>query len=414
MRSIPRVTFFLLILTAASFAFAGDRPNFVFFIADDCNYNEIGAFGGQNAKTPHLDRLAAQGMRFTQAYAATAMCAPFRAELYTGLYPMRNGVAWNHSSARPGTKSVVHHLEALGYRVGLTGKKHASPASVFPFANVRGFPDRAGVRNFIKKDADQPFCLFICSSNPHAAWTTGDASKFTLEDIRLAPTQHDSPELREAMTRYYAEVEDLDREAGLVMDMLDEMGVAENTMLVFSSEQGWALGFAKWSNYNLGVHTGLIVRWPGKIEPGVSTDALVQMTDVVPTLVEAAGGDPAPLKLDGSSFLNVLLGKTDTHRRYAYGQHNNVPEGNPYPIRSIRDGRFSYLVNLAPQTPYHEKHVMVENSRLVWWPAMVKAAAAGDARARTLMDKYQHRPGVELYDTLSDPYETINLAGNPA
>lgn len=399
---------------SACAASATGQPNFVFLIADDCNYNEIGAFGGQNARTPNLNRLASQGMAFTQAYAATAMCAAFRAELYTGLYPYRNGVAWNHSSARPGTKSIIHHLKDLGYRVGLTGKKHASPKSVFPFVDVKGFPDGPGVRNFITKNDNQPFCLFICSNSPHAPWTAGDASNYDPAKIKLAPTQHDSPELREAMTRYYAEIEDLDREAGLVMSMLDELNIADNTLLMFSSEQGWALGFSKWSNYNLGVHTGLIARWPGRIKAGVVSDALVQITDITPTLVDAGKGDAKKLGLDGRSFLPVLLGEKAEHRDFAYGQHNNVPEGRPYPIRSVRDGRFSYVRNLTPDALYHEKHVMAADSRLIWWPAMEKAAAAGDGRARQLMDKYQKRPAEELYDTLSDPYETTNLANNPA
>ncbi len=389
------------------------KPNFLFILADDCTYNVLGCFGGKDVKTPNIDRLGRQGVKFNRAYAAMSMCAPFRAELYTGLYPVTNGVAWNHSKAKPGTKSICHHLGGLGYRVGLSGKKHASPGSVFPFENVKGFPAGDGVGEFMSKDAKQPFCLFLCSNNPHAAWTTGDASQFDPAKITLAPVQHDNPRTREAMTRYLAEVGDLDREVGEILNLLKKTGKADNTLVMFSSEQGWALGFAKWSNWNLGVHTGLLARWPGRIKPGTTTDALVQIADITPTFIEAAGGDPAKFKLDGRSFLPVLEGRAKEHRKYVYCIHNNVPEGRPYPIRSISDGKFHYLMNLKPDESYHEKHVMVANSRLAWWPGLVESAAAGDESAKKVMARYQKRPAEELYRVDTDPYELKNLADNP-
>jgi len=389
------------------------RPNILFILADDCTYNVLGCFGGKDVKTPNIDALARQGMTFTRAYSAMSMCAPFRAELYTGLYPVRNGVAWNHSIAKPGTKSVCHHMKALGYRVGLSGKKHASPASVFPFESPKGFPAGQGIREFMTKDPKEPFCLFLCSNNPHAAWTTGDPSKIDPAKISLAPIQHDDPATRDATRRYLAEVGDLDREVGEMLALLKHTGQVDNTLVMFSSEQGWALGFAKWSNWNLGVHTGMLARWPGHIKPGANTDALVQIADVLPTFIDAAGGDPAAYKLDGRSFLGVLKGKATQHRKYVYGIHNNVPEGRPYPIRSIRDGEFHYIINLTPDQAYHEKHVMIAKSRLAWWPALEAAAAKGDKSAKSLMARYQHRPAEELYRVDADPYELKDLAASP-
>src|SRR4030042_4810332 len=115
------------------------QPNFLTVIADDVTYTEIGCDGGANVKTPHIDRLAEEGVKFNYAYLAMAMCAPCRQELYSGLYPMRSGAAWNHSQSKPGTKSVCHHLRALGYRVGLAGKQHINPRQAYPFDNVPGF-----------------------------------------------------------------------------------------------------------------------------------------------------------------------------------------------------------------------------------------------------------------------------------
>ncbi len=409
---------FPVVLILSSLAFS-QKPNIVFILADDVNHDAIGSYGGENVATPNIDRLASEGIQFNQAYSAMAMCAPFRAELYTGLYPVRNGVASNHSSARPGTKSVCHYLGDLGYRVGLTGKKHASPAETFPFESLSEGNGKSqkldweGMERFMGDDGGQPFCLFVCSQNAHAPWTEGDASQFDAEAIKLLPTQHDNPKTREVMRHYYAEVTALDAQVGRTLAILEKSGKADNTLVIFSSEQGWALGFSKWSNWNMGVHTAFVARWPGRIAAESKTDALIQMADVVPTFIEAAGGEPDKYDLDGMSFLSVLEGRKEEGRKLVYGLHNNIPEGEPYPIRSINDGQYHYIWNLKPETTYHEKHVMVENSRLVWWVEMEKAASAGDKQAKALLKKYTNRPEVELYRVGVDEYEMNNLADNP-
>lgn len=416
MTALPRIIFVIVAFVMIGYRAVADgheKPNFVFILADDLTYNMLGCYGGVDAETPRIDALASEGMRFTRAYSAMAMCAPFRAELYTGLYPVRNGVAWNHSSAKPGTKSVVHYLQEQGYRVGLSGKKHASPESTFPFEVLKGFPAGKGVREFMTRDAAQPYCLFLCSNNAHAAWTTGNPSRFDPDRITLNPLQYDTSALREVMTRYLAEVEDFDRETGEILDLLKSVGQKDDTLVMLSSEQGWALGFAKWTNWDLGVHTGLIARWPGKIEAGSVTNALVQMADVLPTFLEAAGGKPSPGQFDGISFYRHLLGRDQPLREYVYGIHNNVPEGNPYPIRSIRNDGYHYLMNLTPEAAYHEKHVMLMDSRLTWWPELKKAEAKGDPKAIAMLRKFHHRPAEELYKVDEDMYELNNLASNP-
>ena len=117
---------------------AGGRPDIVLVLADDQTWSDSGCYGNRQVRTPNIDRLAAEGMRFTRAFTATAMCAPTRQQLYTGLFPVRNGAYPNHSKVKPGTRSIVHFLRKLGYRVGLSGKKHFGPPDSFPFENVPG------------------------------------------------------------------------------------------------------------------------------------------------------------------------------------------------------------------------------------------------------------------------------------
>jgi N-sulfoglucosamine sulfohydrolase len=288
---------------------------------------------------------------------------------------------------------------------------------VFPFDTVKGFPAGEGVRRYIADDANEPFCLFVCSSNAHPPWRSGDVSKIDQDNMTLPPVIHDNPITRKTFAAYLAEIAALDQEVGDVLTLLEETGQSENTLVMFSSEQGWDFAFGKWTNWDIGVRSALIARWPGQVKPNTQTDALVQIADVVPTYLAAAGADPQAYGLDGISFLPVLQGKASTHRQYVYGLHNNVPEGNPYPIRSIRDHEFHYLVNLKHDQPYHEIHLMTEGPArrydLQWWQALKDAADQGDALAKVQYNRYHLRPPEELYLVDEDPWEMNNLADKP-
>ena len=165
------------------------KPNFVFILADDASHFDVGCYGGQG-HTPNLDALAKQGMRFTQCFQSSPTCSPTRHNIYTGQYPFKTGAYPNHTFATPGTESIVHYLKPLGYRVALSGKTHIKPESVFPFEYLGkgNSPDYKAVEAFIKdcKKNDTPFCLFLCSNEPHAPWDKGDPSRYQAEDVHIA------------------------------------------------------------------------------------------------------------------------------------------------------------------------------------------------------------------------------------
>lgn len=403
------------------------KPNFLIIMADDCTYNDLPKYGGVNAKTPHIDRLAENGLTFDKAYLTTAMCQPSRAELYTGLFPMRNGCAWNHSSSKPHVKSMPHHLGKLGYRVGLAGKIHVKPQEVYPFEIVDGFdkncvrsPTRihelGQIEKFMSEPGSSPFCLVVALVEPHVPWVMGDASQYPPEKIKLPPNIADTERTREAFSRYLAEITYMDAQVGDILASLDKTGKSGNTIVLFTSEQGAQFPGCKWTNWDTGIHTALIARWPGRIVPGTRTSAIVHYADVLPTIMDAAGTDDTQLHsgvMDGLSFLGVLKGQTDTHRRYAYGMHNNLPEGPPYPVRTVTDGRYRYIQNLKPQEMYIEKHLMGLNgdgflNNPYWGTWVFQSQSKPDVLA--LVKRYMQRPADQLYDTQSDPFELNNLA----
>jgi uncharacterized sulfatase len=402
-----------------------EKPNFLVILADDCTYNDLPLYGGGNAKTPNLDRFASQGLTFNRAYVSSSMCQPCRAELYSGLYPMGNGCAWNHSGCRPEITGMPQAMRKLGYRVGLAGKTHIRPAEVFPFEKVEGFDpncvrnptldhDLRPIKQFISGEKDQPFCLVIALTEPHVPWVMGDASQYPPRKLKLPPNIADTPRTREDFSKYLAEITYMDSQVGDILDTLKSVGKEDDTLVLFSSEQGSQFPGCKWTTWDTGLHSALIARFPGRIEAGKRTDALVQYADIFPTLLEIAGAEPKGL--DGWSFAGVLREKEKKHRAYVYGMHNNFPEGPPYPTRTISDGTHRLILNLTPGELFIEKHLMGLKGNAVlnnpYWATWVRDSWV-KPEIYKLVKRYQSRPPVSFYDTLKDPYEMNDLAGGP-
>lgn len=387
---------------------AAQPPNVLLILADDQTWHDVGCYGNKDVKTPNIDRLATQGMKFTHSFTATAMCSPTRQQLYTGLFPVRNGAYPNHSKVHRGTKSIVHYLKALGYRVGLSGKWHIGPPASFPFERIA----KNKVGEFINRDKDQPYCLILCSSSPHLPWNQGDASAYDPKKLTLPPFLVDTPETRVALTKYYAEITDFDREVGQAMKQVEKSGSSENTIFIYTSEQGAQFPRGKWTCYDTGLRTSFVVRWPEKVKAGAVSDAMIQYVDVVPTLIEAAGGKPIK-GLDGISFLPVLLGKKKEHRDYVYGVHTTrgiIRGSKSYPVRSIRTRDYKLILNLNSDVPF-QNILTAGADKGSYWTSW-KEKAKTDKQAAALVERYQNRPAIELYDVRKDTYELENLAGN--
>ena len=409
------------LLFAATLAFLAnaaaesERPNFVFINADDLTFRDLSVYGGQ-AHTPNFERLAAGGMQFSRCFQTAPMCSPTRHNIYTGLYPVKSGAYPNHTFAKEGTKSIVHYLKPLGYRVALSGKRHIAPEEVFPFeySGVKNNPDMAAVDRLMAESvaADSPFCLFACSNEPHEPWDKGDASRYPPEKVVLPDYLLDTPETREGFSKYLAEITYYDSQVGEILDLLEKHGLEENTLVLLTSEQGNSMPFAKWTLYDSGLQTAMIARWPGNIAAGSKTDAIIEYVDVVPTLVDAAGGKPAET-LDGRSFLPVLKGEAEHHKTEVYGimtTRGIIAGSETYGIRSVRDEQYKLIVNLTPEIKFTNVCSNSSPEFLSW----KREAEAGNEKAAEYVKRYHWRPAVELYDIQKDPTEWNNLAEDPA
>jgi len=388
------------------------KPNFVFIIADDCTFRDIGCYGGQ-AYTPNIDRLASEGMRFTKCFQSAPMCSPTRHNIYTGLYPVKSGAYPNHTFVKDGTKSIVHYLKPLGYRLALSGKKHINPMEIFPFeySGKGNNPDFEAIDKFVSecKESNTPFCLFACSNEPHSPWNKGDASRYDAAKLKLPPYLVDTEETRECMTRYLAEITYYDWQVGQTLALLDKHALTDKTLVIVVSEQGSSFPFGKWTCYDTGLQSAFIARWPDKIAPGTVSDALIEYVDVLPTYIEAAGGTPPPI-LDGKSLLPVLKGQTKEHKKYVFGEMTTrgINNGSDYfGIRSIRSRKFKYVWNFTPEIEF--QNACTNSSIFKSW----RKKAETDPDAAEKVRRYEHRPEEELYNVEKDPYEWKNLADDP-
>lgn len=406
------------------------HPNVVIFVGDDLAVTDIGPYGNRVVRTPHLDKLGRESMVFDRAFASSPTCGPSRSSLFTAMYPFRHGAHGNHSAVREGTLSMVQRLAALGYRVAIAGKLHLGPESVFPFeriagTNVRepGYEDVPGLYHDLNLEpvdswlgqqrADRPFVLIVADHSPHVIWP--EKPSYDPAEVDIPPIHIDTDEARRARARYYTDVTKMDDNVGRVLALLDQHRLADRSLFLFTADQGPQWAFGKWGLYDYGIRVPFIIRWPGQVAAGARTDALVSQIDVLPTLVEIAGGRIPAGETDGISFLPVLHDAHAGHRDTVFASHTGDGQMNRSPMRMLRTARYKYILNIAPGIPYHthmDKATDHDGGR-EYWPSW-RDASFRDPHASAVLWRYHNRPAEELYDMDADPWEQVNLAADPA
>lgn len=407
---------------SAGSVFGGEkekRPNILLLFADDMTYHDL---GNDQIRTPNLNHLARQGIQFDRAFNSAPMCAPTRMSLYSGIHPVRNGAYPNHSKVYPDINTWPQYLGEMGYRTALIGKQHEAPKESFPFEVLGGRHhddgegtdmDLSKVKTFMEQNKSDPWSLIVSSNQPHGPWNRGIEYPYDPDAIELPPYLVDTPETREAIANYFAEISYMDKQMGTVLQYLKETGQAENTIVIFLSEQGSHLPHCKWTCYDTGVRSTALMRWPGVINPGQKSDALIQYVDILPTLIDVLGGSARSYDFDGTSFLSLLEGKKQHHNDYAFSIQTsrgiyNGPEA--YGIRSVRADNFRFIWNVNYKNEFRNL-VTAGYGPFESWE---RKAEKGDPFAKKRVQMYRKRPQFELYDLRKDPYELYNVAGDSA
>ena len=407
------------------------RPNLLMVLADDMNFDTPGCFGGRVAGlTPNIDALAREGMRFRNAHVSVAVCMPSRTAMLTGLMPVNNGTL-SVEPIRDGIVPLPALLHAAGYRTGILGKNdHLQPEARFAWdLSVRPqdlgegrAPDLYGarVRDFLAqaKAGGQPFFLMANSHDPHRPFAgSADEQKAYGRHMPVSRTigqaeatvpgfLPDLPPVREEVAQYLTSAHRCDETIGRVLRALEESGMADNTLVLFLSDNGMAFPFAKANCYLNSTHSPWIARWPDVVRAGGTSEAFVAGIDIMPTFLEAAGLN-VPGGLDGRSFLPVLKGAARSSRDHVTTAFHATVKTGLYEMRCLQDGRWGYIWNAWSdgKTVYSN-----ESQQGMTWKAM-KASTDPQIAARAAL--FEKRVPEELYDFAADPDGLVNLANDP-
>ena len=436
----PYLILFLFAASAAP-AEAGSKPNILFVLSDDHSYPYVGCYGQQPAlKTPNLDRLASEGLKFHRMFTTAPQCVPSRASLMTGRSPVACRIT-RFSSPLP--RDEVTFPEILrkegGYFVGALGRSyHLDGSGRGPEASDRVFEEK-GLRTFSERfdyldvsaqnlvterinaffnvrPKEKPYFLWVNFSDPHHPWGSGGNPPDPAQ-VRVPGYLPDLPGVRGDLSRYLGEIEHADADFQKVLDTVKARAGLENTLVLFMGDNGMAFPSGKGLLHDPGLNVPLLAWWPGVVKPGGESRALLSGEDIAPTCLEAAGL-AVPERVSGVSFLPLLRGDAfPAERTHIFGERG--PHGGAtfdertkassvdY-SRCVRSRRYKLIYNVTPHMVYSP----VDSAGDPGWQEMVKAHEAG--RLATEFETLYFaspRPVYELYDLDSDPNELVNLYG---
>jgi N-sulfoglucosamine sulfohydrolase len=412
------------------------RPNILLIVSED-NGPELGCYGDVYAKTPNLNRLANEGLRFERAFVPQAGCSQSRASILTGLYPHQHGqiglATWGFRLYRDDTPNLPRSLKEAGYRTGIVGKLHINPESAFPF----DFHEiKSG--NFARKDllqysqhaatfinaSDQPFFLSVNYPDAHDTWLRQvnglPAQPQTADEVKaMSYMGIDPPGMREMVADYYNCISRLDSLVGDLLAELEKSGKAKNTIVVYLGDHGADMLRGKRTCYEGGLRIPLLIRWPEKIAAQVRHE-LVSTIDLMPTLL-AAAAVKLPQGLPGRELQPLFApGKAEWRTHYYAEYHTHAAAPNYFPQRCVRTDRYKLIENLLPG----EVHPDFDNTvsklekeakrrEIADGLNLSNVIAQATPEVRAAYACMRQPPQFELYDLQADPFEFTNLAELP-
>ncbi len=410
---LPRYWAVLLVLIfGVKMLLAQTRPNFVFFVTDDISADDLGAYGSTVAQTPHLDRLASEGLVFDSAYLVTSSCSPSRCSMITGRYPHNTGAPELHLTLPEDRVTFVQKLKDAGYYTVISGKNHMNDPDKIGFVASSDGGRPSGSEDWVQqlrdRPRDRPFFAWFGSYDAHRAWQMDAHSPaYDPDDIVVPPFMYDGPRTRQDLAEYFSEVSRTDYYAGQLVEELERQGVSGDTYLVYTSDNGRPFPRSKSRLYDSGTKTPLIFWSPGRVAPGRSR-SMVSSIDFAPTFLELAGLAPGPT-VQGVSLVPLLDDPKAVVRDYAFAEHNwHVYAAHE---RSVRYGDWLFIRN-----NFNHKQALSTESDDWHFPAAMELwdmYRAGKTHAWQEDTPLLPRPEVELFHVRADPHQLTNLAGKP-
>lgn len=381
-------------------------PNILVFVADDAGWQDFGAYGSEVVQTPAIDSLARAGLLVERAFLTTPQCSPSRISILTGRYPHATGAEDLHMPLPEGRRILPAHLSEAGYFTGHLRKTHYGPHADAQFDWYS--EDLRDIGAFIEESGERPFFLWVGFEDPHRPYDEAPVAPARHEaaEVQVPPHLADTPETRADLVRYYDEIARMDANIGRMLAELRQRGRADDTLVLFLSDNGAPFPRAKGSLYDAGIRTPLIAVWPGVIEPGTRTDALTSVIDLAPTLLDVAGLAPSE-EMQGRS-LRALFEDPPAYagREYVFSERNWHDTDEH--MRSVRTPRYKLIRNAYIELPFgHPADVSSSPS----WYSLKRLHEQGALSEAQRAIFRAPRPAIELYDLDEDPWELNNLAG---
>ncbi|MFR9522294.1 MAG: sulfatase [Rikenellaceae bacterium] len=414
------------------------HPNIILFVADDHGRDALGCYGNPVVSTPNLDRLAAEGVRFENAYCTSASSAASRSVLLTGQFGHAIGAYghvhdYHHFSTYDNVKSLPVMLSAGGYHTARIGKYHVAPETVYHFDNIyeadpRNTVEMAEVGSTVFQ-SDKPFFLYFCTDDPHRSdFTTAaddwrspnrfgnkdegyegvETITFDPKDVLVPEFLPDNMETRREIAEYYQSIARIDQGFGRLMQHLEESGKADNTIIIYISDNGMAFPGAKTSTYEAGIKLPCIIKSPAMSDEarGSLNHSMISWVDMTPTLLDMAGVE-TDSKFHGRSFKDIVEKEDAEKWNAVYASHTFHEITMYYPMRVVRDGRYKLIWNAAYRLEYPFASDLFVSST---WQS-VKRSGEEMFGGRTVAS-FLFRQEFELFDVENDPNEFKNLSSD--
>lgn len=437
-KTYSRITLLFLLIFAVSCqskkeakkeiaAITDEKPNIVLIIADDVSWNDIAAYGHPNIKTPNLDKLAQDGMRFNEAFLTTSSCSPSRTSIISGLYPHNTDAEQLSWPLPEGKNTFVQQLKTAGYWTGLAGKYHMGDPVRDDFDELlemqwkdapigldrRLVGDGSGCDEWLKLLKDRPkgkpFFTWLASFDAHRPFYEGISDDpYGPEDVIIPPYMPKTDATKKDFALYYDEITRMDTYIGKVIAELDAQGVTDNTMILFISDNGRAFPRDKTTLYDGGIKTPWIVKWPAKIKAGSVNNNLVSSADIASTFMSVAGLKPLP-EFDGKDISSLLMGENKEIHDEVYAE-DHFHDFEDY-TRAVRTQKYKYIKNYYSDLPNTPSADVLRDRT---WKSMVEENKKGTLNEAQMRCFEIPRSEEELYDIVADPNELNNLVQNKA
>lgn len=389
-------------------AIAQQAPNVIVFIADDAGWRDFGAYGNDAIMTANIDQMARNGMKFNSAFLTTPQCSPTRTSLLSGQFAHTVRTEDLHEPLAEEVRILPSYLQEAGYYTAILGKTHIGQPALEQFDVFHrgdGNPMPEDISQVLESSGDQPFFAWYAFSDPHRVYQENTIpDPHDPAEVIVPPYLADTPETRKDLAMYYDEITRMDRNIGEVLEILEEAGEAENTLAIFITDNGKPFTRAKGSLYDEGIKSPLVAVWPGKIEAGSESDALVSLIHLAPTILDAAGVEKGEA-MYGESMLPVLLGQRDQQDTFVFAERNwhDCDEH----MRSVRSDTFKLIFNAYTEWPLCTAADLAGSAS---HQALLELKAKGKLNPEQMLVFQSPRPAIEFYNIQEDPYEFNNLA----